>query len=263
VPQFLRDIRHIRSGFKDAFPEVAPAVRDAPGIYDTEECVYWGSIVDNVHLLPLRYQGGLGYMLHRRMVQATMDLTTVLSAKTVRLAVLPFSPRFQKNYEEIMFQYEDAFVGRMMRDTQGRFREVCPLQRSSTVDEAKTRVADKPQREKQMGWAGMLLHHVTPFDIYFLHRYFEAEFNVASVMGTSDLAAAKAALEVMKKSVQRDVSSRVSGYGNYIPMEWSHPANVPSSVEAEGDNVRVYNISYAERSAMTLDITYTSVTPEW
>jgi phosphoglycan beta-1,3-galactosyltransferase len=261
VPQFLRDIRHIRSGFKDAFPEVAPAVRDAPGIYDTEECVYWGMLVGNKRLLPLRYFGGMGYMLHRRMVQATMELTTVLNAKTVGLAVVPFDNRLRKNYEEILFNAEDAFVGRMMRDVRGRLRAMCPFERSMTVKEPASRVADKPKRRNMMGWGGVLLHHVTPFDIYFLHYYFQHEHEVAVAVQSRGRKAEISARKAARRWMDANTPIKGSGGRKLIPMQWSYSNDVPASIKDAQDHVHVYNVSYRKRGFLVLDVAYAPEMP--
>jgi phosphoglycan beta-1,3-galactosyltransferase len=261
VPQFLRNIRHIRSGFKDAFPEVAPAVRDAPGITEKEPCIYWGSKYSSRKWGRLRYHTGSGYMLHRRLVQVFVGGNDARTLKQLQLTLTPYDMAEKRTYTNLVMDVEDAFVGSNMREKGARARAVCPSHRALHISEDMRSFYDVLWSRGKSDWSGLLIHHVTAFSEHYMHYYFQHEHKVAESIKKSGRRAERKANAAAAQWVRLNLPSTTVGYDKFVKLKWSHPRHTPSSQLSPGDNVWVYDVRYKRYRAHSLDGGYVSVIP--
>ena len=261
VPQFLRDIRYIRGGYSGRNMEAPLGQRDPVGINETEECIYWGGYTRNSAWNQLPYHGGNGYMLHRRLVQVMLEDGDPYNADTVRLAVMPYDPSLNATYRSFLMDVEDMFVGKTLRDKRSRIREVCPFHRASYIEEPRDRLVDAHVIDFPIKWSGLLLHHVSPFDQYSLHYYFQKENVEASRRWVSGCVLNRAADIRSIVWMKAHISHNVTGYGRFAYFDWKHPAGVPQSRVSPGEAVRVYNLTYSRFEYDALDVAYKPVIP--
>ncbi|KAL7697714.1 hypothetical protein NQL31_006570 [Lotmaria passim] len=86
---------------------------------------------------------------------------------------MPYDPSLNATYRSFLMDVEDMFVGKTLRDKRSRIREVCPFHRASYIEEPRDRLVDAHVIDFPIKWSGLLLHHVSPFDQYYLPYCFQ------------------------------------------------------------------------------------------
>ncbi|KPA74881.1 phosphoglycan beta 13 galactosyltransferase 6 (SCG6) [Leptomonas pyrrhocoris] len=260
VPQFMSDVRYMRAGFKGKRVRSPPEVRDAVGVAETEECIYWGSWMRGSLWNYLRYHEGSGYMLHRRLVQVVLEATDRLNAEAVHLAVTPYNESLKEAYEALVMDVEDAYVGRVLRDRRDRIREVCPFHRATYVEEDKTRHFDLDNYH-WVRYFSVLMHHVSPSDQYFLQYFFRHEHAVAALSKVCNDTVEKLATAAARRWMAFHVPHNLTGYNKVPKVRWTYNMTPIDSFVSPGDNVSVYSLPYVAFAFDALDKAVQCATP--
>ncbi|KAK7199392.1 phosphoglycan beta 1,3 galactosyltransferase 4 [Novymonas esmeraldas] len=268
VPQYLSDLRYARGGVgraRNLTSEIphGGVVPVTEVVHDDEECLFrlwWLYTTDTA------YGNGVGYVLDRRLIQASMNLFDQSNAVLLRLVTMPYSPIFRNAYRSLVMDFEDVLVGRQVTGHGERVQKMCPRHRVCYLVDQETHVHQvlRPGPTK-MRWVSTLEHYGMPAIPYYLHYYHKNEFRVAAEAkvalahgaNISDVEANATAQ--MHDWVRSQVPPTVVGLGSKLDVNWVLGPERVAHVMAEEDKVAVYDVRYRFRKRDVAECTFESL----
>ncbi|GET86129.1 phosphoglycan beta 1,3 galactosyltransferase 1 [Leishmania tarentolae] len=253
VPQYLSDLRHVRTGWDKPRNLTATiphgGVIPAPlGIDDKEDCLYriWWR-----HSSHIVYGNGAGYMLDRRLIQAVMNPFDDFNALLLKLLINPYNSSLHREYLSLTMQFEDMLVGRQLQDHVDAVKEVCPNEHLCYMSDRLSRAHQiLGPKSPTLTWTSEMTQVGMPAILYYIHYFHNHEFKEAEnadqliKQGIKVKTIERDATRLMYDWVASRLTSTVLGVGTPLNLDWVRGDARTAYTVAEGDDVAVYDVPY-------------------